>query len=45
MQNSPVRAIVYVTKMSNLSYQQTSLKQQMSSHYIEKPAHSLSKVV
>jgi len=42
MQNSPVRAIVWVTNLSYVSYQQTLLKQQI---LYRKTAHSLSKVV
>jgi len=42
MQNSPVRATVWVTNLSYVSYQQTLLKQQI---LYRKTAHSLSKVV
>ena len=41
-ENSPVRAILYVTNLSYVSYQQTLLKQQT---LYRKTAHSLSKVV
>ena len=42
MQNSLVRAIVYFTNLSYVSYQQTLIKQQI---LYRKTAHSLSKVV
>ena len=42
MQNSLVRAIVWVTNLLYVSYQQTLLKQQI---LYRKTAHSLSKVV